>query len=40
VRDEPYTVEKELVWRAFTHAKFRMRIVFALIEELHQFEEE
>ena len=39
MRDDPDIVEKELVWRAFTHATFRRQIVFALIEALHQFEE-
>ena len=39
VRGGPDIVEKAFVWRAFTHAKFRMQIVFALIEALHQFEE-
>ena len=39
MRDDPDIVEKEFVWQAFTYAKFRMQIVFALIEALHQFEE-
>ena len=39
VNDDPDIVEKAFVWQVFTHAKFRMQIVFALIQALHQFEE-
>ena len=38
-RDDPDIVENAFVWWAFIHAKFRMQIVFALIQALHQFEE-